>query len=289
MRASLGWTPWSQSNAAALASTAHEKTVLDLKTRYDLENAKHPFEIAKDLAAFANALGGTVLVGVSEKSDELGRKTGRIESFVPAQDEQALIKVATVAARDLCRPSITVEPEVIKMSVAEQGQLVSKPLSRDTVLIAFNVHPLLASPAGVAACDASGARIPDAYRFPLRFLEGTKWLHPEELAFHMNSHERRMYLLLAGLPRDRAVLAWDKGEGKTVSGAKRPVRIADLDAERSIVKLELSPQIVACVPLTFVSAVWLDENDQANIDVNGALKGAGTYRGPRFVPVGSVA
>jgi len=62
----------------------------------------------------------------------------------------------------------------------------------------------------------------------------------------------------------------------------------DLDAERSIVKLELSPQIVAYVPLTFVSAVWLDENDRANIDVNGALKGAGTS-GPRFVPLGSVA
>jgi hypothetical protein len=144
-----------------------------------------------------------VLVGASERNDQLGRRTGRIESFVPVQNEQALIKLATGAARDLCRPSITVEPEVIKMSISEQAAVVDKPLAHDTVLIAFNVHPLLASPAGVAACDSSGTRIPDAYRFPLRFLEGTKLLNPEDLAFHMNSHERRIYLLLAALPRDR--------------------------------------------------------------------------------------
>jgi hypothetical protein len=289
MPAYISWKPWSQSNALELASAAHEKTVLDLKERYDVQNVAHRFELAKDLAAFANALGGTVLVGVSEKSDQLGRKTGRIEAFVPVQDEQSLIKAATVAARDLCRPSITVEPEVIKLTTAEQAGIVKNPLPHDTVVIAFNVHPLLASPAGVAGCDASGTRIPHAYRFPIRFLEGTKWLHPEELAFHMNSHERRIYLLLAGLRRDRAVVVWDKGEGKTVSGGKRTVMIADLDAERLILKLELAPQILAYVPLTFVAAAWLDENDQANIDVNGALKGANSYSGPRFVPLGSVA
>jgi hypothetical protein len=92
-----------------------------------------------------------------------------------------------------------------------------------------------------------------------------------------------------GTGGDRAVVVWDKGEGKTVSGGKRTARIADIDAERLILKLEFSPQILAYVPLTFVAAVWLDENDQANIDVNGALKGALSSSGPRFVPPGSVA
>lgn len=286
MRTSLFWTAWSQSVAIELAGAAHEKTVLDLKTQYDLAKPTEAFELAKDMVAFANALGGTVLVGASERSDALGRKTGRIEAFVPLTNDQALIKAATTAARDLCQPPITVEPEVIKLTVDEQRGLVAKPLSADTTLLALNVHPLIASPAGVAACDVSGRRIPEAYRFPLRFLEGTKWLKPEELAFHMNSHERRIYLLLVQLPRDRQVRVWDKGQGGL--GGKRLAYLVDLDAERMIAKLQFgNDKIIAHVPLTFVTAVWLDEKDLWNIDVKGAFN-VSNHEVP-FVPHGSVA
>lgn len=288
MALSLFWQPWSQSNALALARTAHEKTVLDLKTRYDLARPTCVFELAKDMAAFANALGGTVLVGTSEQSDSLGRKTGHIEAFVPTVDDQALIKAATTAARDLCEPAITVEPEIIKLTAAEQATIVSKPLAHDVTLVALNVHPLVAAPGAVAACDASGTRIPNAYRFPLRFLEGTKWLKPEELAFHMNSHERRIYLLLAQVPRDREVQVWDKGQGGL--GGKRVARLTDLDAERMIAKLEFgNDKVLAHVPLTFVTAVWLDERDVPNIDVRGAFNVARhNNNSPPFVPFGSV-
>jgi hypothetical protein len=289
MRFSLFWTPWSQSTAISLASAAHEKTVLDLKGHCDLSRPTQPFELAKDMAAFANALGGTVLVGASERSDTLGRKTGRIEAFVPLADEQAIIKAATSAARDLCQPAITVEPEVIKLTRDEQRTLVDKPLQSVATLVALNVHPLVASPSGVAACDSTGMRIADAYRFPLRFLEGTKWLKPEELAFHMNSHERRIYLLLVRLPRDRDVLVWDKGQGSAF-GAKRPTRIHDLDPERMIVKLEFgNDKLSVHVPITFVTAVWLDENDVWNIDVRGAINTMRSRDAVRFVPDGSVA
>jgi hypothetical protein len=289
MAASLFWIPWSQSNALSLAANAHEKTVLDLKTRYDLANLTSAFELAKDMAAFANALGGTVLVGASEHSDLLGRKTGRIEAFVPNIDDQTLIKAATTAARDLCQPPITVEPEVIKLAVSEQASVVRRPLSQDATLVALNVHPLVASPCAAAACDAAGVRIANAYRFPLRFLEGTKWLKPEELAFHMNSHERRIYLLLAQMPRDQQIQVWDKGQGAL--GAKRLAKLVDVDAERMIVKLEFAGsdyKVVAHVPLVFVTAVWLDEKDVSNIDVRGAFNVVRHNGGPPFVPFGSV-
>lgn len=290
MRKLLLWQPWSQSNAIALSNTAHEKTILDLKTHYDLSDRAKTFELAKDMAAFANALGGTLLVGASEKNDSLGRKTGRIEAFIPKLDDQALIKSATTAARDLCQPSIIVEPEVIKLTTAEQAQIVGKPLSQDVTLVALNVHPLVASPCGVTACDATGSRIPDAFRFPLRFLEGTKWLKPEELAFHMNSHERRMYLLLARIPADQQIRVWDKGQGNAYGG-KRVAKIVDVDAERMIIKLQFG-DVVAHVPLAFVTAVWLDEKDVSNIDVKGSFDTSNTtkiYGGPPFVPYGSVA
>lgn len=285
---SLFWQAWSQSNALALATTAHEKTVLDLKTRYELGDATVPYELAKDMAAFANALGGTVLVGTSEHNDAHGRKTGRIEAFVPGVDDQALIKAATTAARDLCQPPITVEPEVIKLTVAEQGTISSKPLSQPVVLVALNVHPLLSSPSGVAACDDAGVRIPNAYRFPVRFLEGTKWLKPEELAFHMNSHERRICLLLAQVPRDAQIEIWDKGQGAL--GGKRFCNLLDVDAERMIAKFEFgNDKRVVHVPLTFVNAIWRDEKDVTNIDVRGAFNVARHNEEPPFVPLGSVA
>jgi hypothetical protein len=282
-------TPWSQSNALSLAVSAHEKTVLDLKTRYDLTNPTSVFELAKDMAAFANALGGTVLIGASEHSDSLGRKTGRIEAFVPNIDDAGLIKAATTAARDLCQPPFTVEPEVIKLSVNEQASVVKKPLAQDATLVALNVHPLVASPCAVAACDAAGVRIANAYRFPLRFLEGTKWLKPEDLAFHMNSHERRMYLLLSRVPRDQRIQIWDKGQGAL--GAKRLGKLIDVDAERMIAKFAFRGsdyEVIAHVPLVFVTAVWLDEKDVSNIDVRGAFNVTKFGNVPPFVPLGSV-
>jgi hypothetical protein len=284
-RFSLFWTPWSQSTAIALANGAHEKTVLDLKSHCDLSRPTQTFELAKDMAAFANALGGTVLVGASERSDTLGRKTGRIEAFVPLTDDQALIKAATSAARDLCQPPITVEPEIIKLTPEEQSTIVDNPLQSTATLVALNVHPLVASPCGVAACDSNGKRVSDAFRFPLRFIEGTKWLRPEELAFHMNSHERRMYLLLVQLPRDRDVFVWDKGQGGL--GAKRTGRIGDLDPDRMIAKLQFKDSVVH-VPLTFVTAVWLDEKDVWNVDIRGAINTQQTGDPVRFVPFGSI-
>lgn len=288
MRASLFWKPWSQSTAIALARVAHEKTVLDLKSRYDLSLPGCQYEIAKDMMAFANALGGTVLVGTSEHSDTLGRKTGRIEAFVPMANDAVLIKAVTTAARDLCQPPIVVEPEVIKLTTTEQSTIVSNPLSHDATLVALNVHPLLASPGGVAVGDSTGNRIPNAYRFPLRFPEGTKWLKPEELAFHMNSHERRIYLLLAEVPNGLEVRVWDRGIGAL--GGRRPATLASLDAERMIVKLEFgNDKIMAHVPLVFVSAVWLDEEDVPNLNVQGGFNVSSSNHRVPFVPLGSVA
>lgn len=289
MVASFLRIPWSQSNALSLAANAHEQTILDLKMNYDLANPTSAFELAKDMAAFANALGGTILVGASEQNDSLKRKTGRIEAFIPNIDDQKLIKAATTAAREFCQPTITVEPEVIKLTESEQANVVKKPLSQDATLVALNVHPLVASPCAVAACDAAGARIANAYRFPLRFLEGTKWLKPEELAFHMNSHERRIYLLLAQMPCDQQIQVWDKGQGGL--GGNRLAKLVDIDAERMIAKLEFgggNHKVVAHVPLVFVTAVWLDEKDVSNIDVRGAFNVAKHNGGPPFVPFGSV-
>ena len=69
----------------------------------------------------------------------------------------------------------------------------------------------------------------------------------------MNSHERRMYLLLARIPDDRQIQVWDKRPGNAYGG-KRLAKLADLDAERVIVKLECG-EVVAHVPPAFATGV----------------------------------
>jgi len=43
---------------------------------YDLAERKDKAELAKDATSFANTLGGVILVGLPEKRDAQGRKTG---------------------------------------------------------------------------------------------------------------------------------------------------------------------------------------------------------------------
>jgi hypothetical protein len=98
----------------------------------------------------------------------------------------------------------------------------------------------------------------------------------------MNSHERRMFLRLQQL-QSSALVLWDKGIGRNVCGGRRPCKLISLDAERSFLVVEFAgdPRSRrAHIPLTFVNAVWIDQNDKWNIDVNGDL-------GKDFVPFGS--
>lgn len=96
-------------------------------------------------------------------------------------------------------------------------------------------------------------------------------------------------MLLAKAPRDQRIQIWDKGQGAL--GAKRLGKLLDVDAERMIAKLEFGGsdyQVVAYVPLVFVNAVWLDEKDVSNIDVQGSFNVTKFGSGPPFVPLGSV-
>jgi len=103
----------------------------------------------------------------------------------------------------------------------------------------------------------------------------------------MNSHERRIYLQLQELPRDRAVQLWDKGQGAL--GARRQANLRDLDPARMIAKFEVGGATrIVHVPLTFVNEVWIDESDVWNVDVKGAINMSQSSGNVPFVPFGSL-
>lgn len=283
------WTPWSQSNALTLLATAHEKTILDLKQQYDLTKPDTKFEIAKDLAAFANAFGGTVLVGAVEGTDTAGRKNGRCVAFLTISNSGPLIKQVTDSARDHCRPPIVVAPEEIRLTPAEAGVVLRRPHPDPVTLLAINISPLFSGPAGVFAIASDGkSKASDAFRFPVRIGEGTTLLMPEELAFHMNSHERRILLSLQQVGTGCDVLVWSKALRPEQLKQSRAFKLKAVDPELQIAVLQPldgpNKLTTAHVPLTFMRAVWRDASGAWQLDVDGSV--CDTQSNIPFVPRG---
>jgi hypothetical protein len=266
----MAWTRLSQANAIGELQTATERTVFDLKRTYDLSDLKTVFEIAKDIVAFANNVGGTILVGGVEGS---GDKKGRAVHFQTVASAPLLEAVQKAIA--MCRPVPVVTPEVIKLTEQDQQIVLGTPApaAAPVELVALNVPPMLSTPVGAPVCDSAGKRVEHAYRFPIRRIEGTEWLRPEELVFYMNSRERQILLQLEGIPaaeRD-VVNLWSVSPNEGGRELRKQVALVGVDSANLVLTLEkrageVTP-VVARIPLAFVRAVWRDE--QWNISVDG--------------------
>jgi hypothetical protein len=286
----MSWTRISQSNAVEQLQVAAERTVFDLKQTYDLTDPRTKFEIAKDIVAFANNIGGTILVGAIEGN---GDQVGRAVRF-PGVATGPLIQ-AIDRAIEMCLPVPVVAPEMVMLSEQDQQRLLGRPGSSSAELLAINVPPMLATPVGAPVCDRNGNRIDHAFRFPIRRAEGTRYLRPEELVFHMNSRERQALLQLVALsPEERqAIRLWSHQMG---GGLKPPrdVEMTDIDPTKLVATFQAplgheKKMIVATVPLAFVRAIWQDV-DGWHLSVEGSvfdLKSDG-FSWSGFVPLGAM-
>ncbi len=218
----------------AFLGTAHERTTLDLKRDYDRTSPLRPrYELAKDTAAFANALGGTLLVGAIEGT---GASAGRATAFLSVPDPQALINELTEASR-LCYPPPVIEPHRARVDASQQSLLLNRRCCDDADLLIINVQASLGGPIGCLDGDANGNRVDHAYRFPLRTSEGTRYLRPDELPFHMNSHERRTLLHLRQIDLDTPIDVW----GRDVRAPMKPCTcsLVRVDGDRLVAVVDL--------------------------------------------------
>jgi predicted HTH transcriptional regulator len=113
-----------QGNAVAILVGVHEKAIIDFKKQYDLNDLDRNdkrFEIAKDIAAFANHLGGTIVVGVVEN-----KQTGKIGAFNSVQDEKRLVQALDEALR-FCLPVPVATHEQIDLDAQAQNTLLGRP------------------------------------------------------------------------------------------------------------------------------------------------------------------
>lgn len=143
---------------------------------YQRAGAWDDFELAKDVAAFANAAGGTIVVGLVEDTQSgVVRKVRSVTSAEAADLEKALR--SAVSRR--CRPSPLYD--------------VDRPAHEGATLFVVEVAPAFGSLIGVlVASDATKASYAgDAYAFPVRSGTGTLYLAPERFPVMIDAKVRR--------------------------------------------------------------------------------------------------
>jgi hypothetical protein len=164
-----------------LSLRAREKRDLDFKSFAD---PRHMAEHAKDLAAFANALGGVILLGADDKT-----KPGRLS--YPGVRGQTVSDVKDIyeKAGQLCSPPVA--PDVVP--IAGHG----------ATLVAVNIDPVVEQLVASPAADSGWSIVSDAWKFPVRHASQTDFIDPKDAALHMDRTVRRAFLLLARIPADR--------------------------------------------------------------------------------------
>lgn len=140
------------------------------------------FDIAKDVAAFANASGGTLLIG--------GAGGDQLDHWLPVteQEVQKMMSYSDVAVRDRCRPAPIFSLEKIPI---DSGFVLS-----------INVWPFPGQPVGVlikkgeTKCGKREREVDNLYLLPIRVGTHTRAICPEQIAMFMDARARRIAMCL---------------------------------------------------------------------------------------------
>ncbi len=192
----------------------HERSVLDLKASLDLAKTAN---MAIDVAAFANHLGGTLIVGAREKD-------GRVDAYVPVPESEANKRKEAIsqAVAQRCRPAPRLDAVIL-------------PHGNEFVL-AVNVWPQLNPVVGVRVDSQkdSGGYGGKAWVFPVRTGTNAHYISPENLAMYMLPQVRRTAVLLSRItPGQRIRCIWIE------TGSTEVRTFNGFDEEANVVKLAL--------------------------------------------------
>lgn len=178
---------------------AEETTELDFKLTYRKGDGFDAFEMAKDVAAMANANGGTILIGAAE--DKNGERLGCYKPL----DASTAKETATAlehAVGNRCSPRPVVSVSRIGVDGGE--------------VVAVNVWAYPSQPVGVKVRgDKTDGWGEPAWVFPLRVATQTVPLLPEALPMMMEPDIRRRVILLSRIVENCSVLV---SSGPTPSG-----------------------------------------------------------------------
>lgn len=166
---------------------AIERPVTDWKAK----PAASAFERAKDVAAFANHLGGTLLIGACEEH-------GRVKAYVGMRRKEAgaVRDDYSKAVSNRCTPRPAIDFEEY-----------DDPGDPEKRIVVINVQPSL-NLVGVKVSADNGKEGYGgaAYVFPVRTGIDTCYLEPGQLAMFMTPKIRRIAVMMARMPHNAEVM-----------------------------------------------------------------------------------
>ena len=238
--------------------TSRESGTFDFKERQDPADQR---ELAKDVAAFANALGGVLLVGAVE--DRKRATLGVYKPMADLKDAETLRKAYELAVTQRCVPQPVIEAVRIETTsgVHPPGHVV-----------AVNVYAASMGPIGVR-WDGM-----ESFAFPLRTATQTHWMTPTELAMLMVPQIRRIAILLDSIPldqRENVQFIFQtpyQYENDVLSGT-----LVGIDQTLTTVTMKipigiLGPESVRiAIPIDRVNSVWRRGEASWSVDVGGYL------------------
>lgn len=172
----------------------YERLTLDMKggpgayRRFDQGSriGWNEYEMSKDVAAFANASGGTILIGAEEDTAR-----GICTAHSPFSDELAteFAGAFTTAIEKGCHPRPLLAIERIRFTSG--------------LMLSINVWPFPGQPIGVAVTTQKkdSGYGGTSYVFPIRLVTKTDYLTPEQLPMYMSADVRRRAILLSTIKR----------------------------------------------------------------------------------------
>lgn len=220
-----------------------ENLALDIKQTVETRDY---FELAKDVAAFANASGGVILVGSAED-----RTRGSIGRYMPMeQDEAKQVRDAfTQATRDRCSPKPLLNPVIIECE--------------DKYVVAINVWPFPGQAVGVQL-----QREPLAFAFPFRTGVETIWLNAEQLPMLMVPELRRISILLDAIPTGASIGIY------TPRGYITEYSLVELRALENVIVLKAGREEKRAkihLPIDVIRSVWKEPSEEWRMVIEGVM------------------
>lgn len=173
--------PIEQASQLPQPGTAYETRMFDMKLR---QMAGSPYDKAKDVAAFANATGGVILIGALEE-----QATGHLLRYEPMPEEGAktLREDYESAVRARCSPIPIIDTRIIQKDAG--------------FVVAVNVWPFPGQVVGVKIrSDGNDGRQVDAWTYHMRSGTHTITLEPEQTTMLMSPKNRSTAIALSRIP-----------------------------------------------------------------------------------------
>ena len=238
-----------------LPELGSERERPDVDAKRDLDETKHGV-LANDVAAFANASGGNILVGAHTEGSTFHSYPG-----ITPERAEAIGRAFEEAARNNCRPAPFLSTHII-------------PVGDSKVVLAVFIGASASGPVGVKlAAPGNERRAADAWFFPHRVGSHTRCASPDQFATFEPMGSRRSFALLRTIPASEWGLIDVFARNSSVSSPERgaapfaakKAKLSGIDEGRNVVWFELAGQYMGTprqypftVPGDWIETVWRD-------------------------------